>query len=414
VKYLWLFWLPLLYLPSLAVRNNTGFGNLQLSDFLIGPYIILVYLRVKDSWIQRLEPGTKLYIHRLIPIFALFIWWAFISTFTISMRYEYTSSYYVNFGVLKIAKWVLYVFAVILTTSALSKASSKEYQGFLWSFLVCGLFVGVGLVVTGNGNASGFTDGSVSSDRLFEDNGINVLLSMVIVFLVGMLVRGNGNKLWRRATALGLVIIILGFVSARGRGGWIAALVALIYIGANINIQQTMRATVVGLMIFTFAFTNNTTFQVEVMKTVSPEDTGEYYKDIYGEVDLGVDDGGRLGIFIYQLRRVIDDPIVGRGIFHRGGSSGTYVTGSHNFFLQMFLETGIPGGLVMIVIFKTMWNHASSEDAKKRNIALPVQAAIIAAAVSGMTETYFYGGMELFTFLIIYGIVGSMPAPDNP
>lgn len=413
MKYLWILWFPLLYLPTFALSGATGFGTLSISDFLIGPYMVLVFLRLQHGQRDQFEKPKKIYIQRLMPIMILFLWWAFFATITISGRYDYNDSYFVNFGLLKIAKWILYVSAVIVSTKALAIASKYERQLFLWAFLVSGLLVGLGLILTGNGNQGGFTDAAAQAQQLFEDNGINVLLSMVIAFLVGMLVKGNGTKSWRRAVSLGLIIIVLGFVSARGRGGWIAALAAMVYIGANINIAQTIRATIIGVLIFSFAYNNNPTFRTEVDKTVEPADTGEYYQDIYGEVNLGVDDGGRLGIAIYMARRIINDPIIGRGIFHRGAKSGTYPTGSHNFFIQMFLETGVPGGFLIIVIFRLMWVHASSLEAKRENLALPVQAALIAGIVSGLTETYFYGGMELFTLLIIYSMVGSLEIPKN-
>lgn len=314
-----------------------------------------------------------------------------------------------NFGLLKIAKLTLYVVATTMTAFALSKASKQEFQGFLWAVLVSSLFVGVGLVLTGNGNVNGgFTEGAAQAEALFKDNGINVTLSMLIVFLVGMIIKGNGTKSWRRAASLGLIIIILGFFSSRGRGGWVAALVALIYMGANINIDQTIKAAIIGILVFSFGYNNNETFRVEVDKTVNPADTGDYYADVYGKVNLGFDDGGRLGIFVYQVQRIVHDPIFGRGMFHRGGRSGLYPTGAHNFFLQMFLETGVPGGLLIIAIVRTMWVHASSLESKARKLDVPVKAVIIAGIVAGFTESYYYGGMELFTWLILYSAVGAL------
>lgn len=409
MKYLWLLWLPLLYLPSLALTGATDFGTLSLSDFFVAPYIVLLFLRIQADKNDRFEIPDKLYIQYLIPIFILFVWWAFVSTVTLSGRYNYSDDYFMNFGLLKIAKMVLYVVATTLTGFALSKASKQEFQGFLWAVLVSGLFVGVGLVLTGNGNANGgLTNSAAQAEALFKDNGINVTLSMIIVFLVGMIIKGNGTKSWRRAASLGLIIIILGFFSSRGRGGWVAALVALVYMGMNINIDQTIKAAAIGILVFSFAYTNNETFRVEVDKTLQPADTSNYYADVYGKVNLGFDDGGRLGIFVYQVQRIVYDPVFGRGIFHRGGRSGIYPTGAHNFFLQMFLETGVPGGLLVIAIVRIMWVHASSLESRARKLNIPVQAVIIAGIVAGFTESYYYGGMELFTMLILYSTVGAL------
>ena len=385
MKYLWLLWLPLLYLPSLSLTGATDFGTLKLSNYFIGPYIILVFLRTQDNWHRRLAPPQKLYIHYITPLLLAFIWWTFLATITISFRFNYPDTYYVTFGLYKVAKLGLYGIAAILTTVALGKADKTEYQGFLWAFLLCGILVGGGLFLTGNGNASGFTDSAPDSEALFQDNGISALLSMPIVFFIGMLVTNQGTKSWRVVTSVALILIILGFVSARGRGGWVAAIIALLFVAAQINIKQTIRAVVIAVILISFAYNNNSTFRSEVDKTLQPN------KSTYlEERGLGLDDGGRFGIFDNQFSLIFKEPVFGRGFFHRGASSGIYGAGSHNFYLQMFLETGIPGGLLVLLILGQMWTSASTEHVKRLKLDIPIKAGILAGVIAANTGEYFY------------------------
>ncbi len=43
MKSLWMFYLPLLFLPNLA-GGKTSFGVLYFSDYLMGPFLVLVAL----------------------------------------------------------------------------------------------------------------------------------------------------------------------------------------------------------------------------------------------------------------------------------------------------------------------------------------------------------------------------------
>ena len=406
MKYLWLLWLPTLYLPSLSLTSNTGLGTLELSDFFIAPLLILLYLRVQDNWLERLKPKSRIYAHYIIPILLLFLWWAFVSSISLGLRYGYSDLYYVKFSVLKVAKIFLYGLTSVFIMFALAKASPREYQGFLWSFLLCGVLVGGGLFITGNGNASGFTDNTQNAEGLFKDNGVSVMLSIITSFLIGTLVTGHGTRLWRWVASFGLILIILGFVSARGRGGWIAAILALTFIAANINIKQTIRVVIAAVLLVSFAYNNNTTFKGEVDKTLRPNATKESQA-------LGFDDGARLGILELQVPLILDDPIFGRGLFHRSGSSGIFSTGSHNMFLQMFLELGIPGGLLTILLIRQMWIAASTDYVKKNKLDVPAKAAIIAATFSGLSGEYFYGGMVLFSLFLTYASVGRLKRDEE-
>ena len=81
---------------------------------------------------------------------------------------------------------------------------------------------------------------------------------------------------------------------------------------------------------------------------------------------------------------------------------------SHNFFLQMFLETGVPGGLLVLAIFYGLWRQAGCPAARRRGLDVPAKAALLAAVAGGLGGEYFYGGIGLFTLLAVYAVGGSL------
>jgi O-antigen ligase len=107
--------------------------------------------------------------------------------------------------------------------------------------------------------------------------------------------------------------------------------------------------------------------------------------------------------------RQFRSPLLGTGFFHRGGESGIYATGSHNFFLQMFLETGLPGGILMLLIFLRMWKVSGSEIARDSGFTVPVRSALTAAIIGGMSGEYYYGGAGLVVLFLVYAACGSLP-----
>jgi O-antigen ligase len=105
----------------------------------------------------------------------------------------------------------------------------------------------------------------------------------------------------------------------------------------------------------------------------------------------------------------VDAPLFGSGFFHRGGESGLWSSGSHNFFLQMFLETGLVGGGILIAIVICAWRQACQPFAARNRVGLSTRAALITAIAGGMSGEYFYGGAGILILFAVFAIVGSLP-----
>jgi O-antigen ligase len=147
-------------------------------------------------------------------------------------------------------------------------------------------------------------------------------------------------------------------------------------------------------------------FRRQVDMTIFP--TEEYGLQETSTV-AGVDQGARLETWTNEAGKLDNAPLFGSGIWHRGGPTGLWTTGSHNFWLQMFLETGFIGGILVIAIVVKMWKQATGLRVHGRRADIPLKAALIAVIVGGLGETYFYGGIVLFTALAVYAPAGGLP-----
>lgn len=406
MKRIWIYYLPFLFLPNLGFETVTPFGILTVSDYFIGPYLILVFLRNQPTGSDRYKPMNRRYVDYLIPTFLAFIWWAFISTLLINFRYDYQNLNPIYIGLLKLGKLSLYGLSAIFTIQALSKVDEDEYHTFLWAILASGLLVGITLLISNNSLEHLLPQMLQTGQyQVFQENPISAMLSIMITFLVGMILGENGSDLWRFTTIIVLGIMILGSVLAEGRGGWVAMFVGITYISVHVNFKQTLRLLLIGSILLAFAYYQYPSFKKNVVRTINPDPE---YLNLYNAGIFGLDDGARLVTLINELPKIQDTPLLGRGFFHRGGLSGIYSTGSHNFFLQMFLETGIPGGLLILLVVRQIWRHASSIQSKDNKLDLPIKAATTAAIISGLSGEYFYGGMVLFTLLLVYAPVGRL------
>jgi O-antigen ligase len=404
MRYLWLFYFPLLFLPNLGFSQATAFGTLEFSDFLIGPYLVLLVFAI--NW------GDKLNIGRLTPWMGIFIAWALFSTITISLRYGVPADFIIRFGLYKIAKMGLYGVAGILTARALTRESTR--LAFDWSMLAAAVVTGVSLWSTRVGpveeritivavqtqveQATGYT----------ATNGISVMAALLIVYLTGRWLTGGGTRLWRLVAPLGFIITVAGMAVSDGRGGWLAALAGAIYLAFRLRFNWRILAMIgAGVLVVLALYQTQPEFrqQVDVTLFLPTEQYGYQGTRTVGTVD----DGARIQTWDHEMRKLDNAPILGAGMYNRGGVSGLWTTGSHNFWIQMFLETGIVGGLRVLAIPVVMWKqvtrlrHAAGDRA---DVAL--KAAIIAALVGGMGGEYFYGGIILFTFFAVYAQTGGL------
>ncbi len=399
VSWLWIWCIPLLYLPNI-ISSNTGVGVLEISDFLMIPLaIFLVFLPRKRI--------SNLLLRQVVVPGIAFILWSLIGVFLIYIQYEYyDSGQVILFSFLKVAKFALYAAIPLIISGRLINPQTR--MDINWALLGCGLMLGSSVFFE-----SGLLEGKTISEKAsaFKSlNQVSTCMAMLIVYLAALLVSGYGTKRWRLACKICMSIILMGFTLTQGRGGWVAALAGLIYMGKMRGVLRVK--TLIGIGVATIAcgtlYSFNPEFKQQVDRTLFPEHAYESKSEITQAI--GIDDGYRLGEWVGQAYRFFSSPFLGAGFYHRTFKSGLSGSGSHNFWLQMFLETGLIGGGLILYLFARMWKQSNCELAKQSGLSLPTRSALFTAFIAGLSGEYYYGGLGLFTLLLVYAPIGSLDA----
>lgn len=396
-KKIWLYLLPLLFLPNMGWAVATSFGVLQLNDFIVGPYIISVYLSGFKT-----KNRARMFKNELTYFIGAFLMWAVFST----LCSTFLSNYSINelfFSLLKLAKLSLYGAAALLTISAISR--SEHYRGFHWSLLGSLVVMSVSLLLDRFVFYQEFNP-AFDAFQFYTDNTVSATMAILFSYLFALLVSGYGSKRWQLTAQVCLLISIFGFALSNGRGGWVAIISSLIYIFYRLKMRRIIVSFSVFAISIAAAYSIFPQFQDQVDRTIAPD---AYYMSKYETDFMGIETGARWRYLKKEGSKVLNAPVFGSGFYHRGGDTGLDPDGSHNFFVQMFLEAGIVGGILTLAIFLVMWRQSGRRVVVLAGAELPAKAAILSAFVVGLSGEYFYGGMILFTLLLSYGIVGRLP-----
>jgi|GEM_PF-1293928 len=385
----WLYYFPFLFFPRLGLVGRTQFGVLELSDLLICPYLILVVLQVR--WRGR-TLGSQ-----LVPLMLLFFGWALVVTLLITVRYRYNDSLHLFLSLLKLVKFAVYGLAGMLTAKALR--NDRVRQEFIRSLALAGIVTGIGLFFVGQKSAITEETKALGYKAI---NAISVMAAILGSYLCGLWCKHKVESRWSRCLILiAMASLVVGSAVSEGRGGWVAGIAGVGYLCYRGGLRkQSLLIIAASPVFFLLLYTFSPGFQQRVQFTFSQVEPSS------GPVD----DGGRPENFAKGIEQFQSSPILGTGFFHRAGETGLYPNGSHNFFLQMFLETGIPGGLLMLAIWWRLWGLAGLVSAKRAGLDIPARAALIAAMVGGMSGEYFYGSISMFSLLAVYAACNSLPA----
>lgn len=398
---LWLWLLPFLYLPNIGGGVNTSFGVIDVSDFVMIPYLALIMLAPRR--------GGQFSARELGKLGIVFVAWTLIGTLLMYFYYDTgQTAQRLLLSLLKVAKLVLYGFAGLRTAWLVDSSAGRNRVN--WALLFAGVLTSMTMVyfaLTVNVQSLNSIKQSAALDNSFKSmNQASVMLGMLLCYMSALWLSNQGTRVWRLTfVALGLLMLV-GFSSSGGRGGMIAGVLGLLYfiLGRGINAKTGLfLALMVVAPIVLYQY--NDVFRLEVHRTfqTDQETLRKYQMGV-----MGVNEGGRLVIWQHEGERIVNAPIFGVGFFNRGRESGLWSVGSHNFWLQMFLETGLIGGTLVLAMFFRMWRDAGKAAARATGLSGPVRATLVAGFLSGMSGEYFYGGMGLFSLMVIYSIAGSI------
>jgi O-antigen ligase len=392
---LWLLCFPLLFLPNLGLSHETAHGVLEVSDLVIGPFVLLLLIAPSVDHRQK--------ISQLNLFLVGFLVWASLSTLSIHARYDYLDVVPVLIGCfVKLAKLALYVVAGVLISTRLISARVRDR--WLWSLLAAVIMLSMGLLMSINGQSTQLMD-SVAGYKSY--NAIVVSIAILGSYIAGLWIDNAASRRWR-SVALPVVgfamcsVLLSASLNAHGRGGWLALIVGCGYIFWKKARKTKAFAIALFLSLMGFAaYKALPNFKSLVDDTVSASDDTETYRV------SGLDEGARVTTWVHEAPKLINSPLLGTGFYHRGGTSGLWDTGSHNFFIQMFLETGVVGGFLVIMVFIVMWRQAGSAGSRRARISVATRAALITAVVGGMSGEYYYGNVSVLVLFAVFALAGA-------
>jgi O-antigen ligase len=392
---LWLFCFPLLFLPNFGFSYETPYGVLELSDWVVGPFVLLLVIAPSIDHQHKISQVKLLLMGFLV--------WASLSTLSIHARYDYLNVVPVLTGCFaKLAKLALYVTAGVLISTKL--ISSRVRAQWLWSLLAAMVMLSVGLLTSIGDQSTQLMD-SVAGYKSY--NSTIVSIAILGCYIAGLWIDCAASKRWRSAAMLvvGFAIssvLLSASLTAHGRGGWLALILGCGYIFWKKTRKTRAFAIVLSFsLIGAAAYKTLPNFKSLVDTTISSSDDDQNYRV------SGVDEGARVTTWMHEAPKLINAPLLGTGFYHRGGPSGLWDTGSHNFFIQMFLETGLVGGVLVILVFLLMWRQAGSAVSRQARISVATRAALITAVIGGMSGEYYYGNVSVLVLFAIFAWAGA-------
>lgn len=384
-------------MPNFGFSHQTDFGLLEVCDWLIVPFIVLLVIAPSAKYEQR--------VSKLNPFLWGFLVWALLSTLSIHFRYEYLDDVPILVGsCLKLTRLVLYVGASIFIGRKLSDPTVRGE--WLWSLLAALFMLGMGMLASSGAPGTQPTDGL---EGYKSYNATVVSVAILCSYLAGLWIDNVGSRRWRHCASIVVVfavcsVLVSSSLSSHGRGGWLAFAIGFGYI----LLKRTQAVKTLAIIFILglaslAAYATLANFKSLVDLTISPAEDGQFQS---------VDDGARISTWAHEAPKLINAPLLGTGFYHRGGASGLWETGSHNFFLQMFLETGIVGGILLITIIALAWRQAGLTAIKQTKVSLATRAALVTAIVGGMSGEYYYGGVSVLALFAVFAIAGSLPAVE--
>jgi O-antigen ligase len=369
------------FVPDIARAGSTGgLGQITQADKLLVPAFVILAL------IGRRLPPTPL--ERLARPLFTFVVLALIASISVPLRFPTADPNVAVMGVLRMAKFSGYALLAFATLRCFASPKYRKTVLFGWGagvvlissvLLRQGLSLDVGI---------GVKDGIY-----IQGNPYSVALACVVVSALSVL--GSGRLSAPHTWLIGAVTLagVIGMLFSQGRGGWLSLLLGAVFMVRKIRVRYVVVAASVALLVVTAAA--NSPSVARNLRGLIVEEQG--YSASGEDAESSLDDGARLGTWLHESTKLAEHPVLGYGIFHRGGASPLWSTGSHNFFLQMFLEAGLLGGGAFLWFFWTLWRATQTLQGQAGIGTRAVLLTVVSGALGG---EYLYGDAPLYCFII--------------
>ncbi len=397
MKNLWLFILPFLFFPDLEWIDATAYGDIKVADYVMVIYLLVIFF----AWLK-LPSGSR-EISKSSRILLLFFVWTCLVTVSIPVRFGYNEILPQEMitALLKVGKFLLYTLAGIFTSQVVFR--SNKIKAFQLSLLV-GLSIPTFFFLYYGSPKQYFLEGGISSYASSGSSAFALCLAMFFCYFLVLLISNRlETRFQRNCVALTCFFMAVAVMASYWRAAIVAMIVGSFFglVKSNIKIGYWVFLSSF-VVVLTILISSSEDFQNRLDQTIHPFKYAEDSSQVSNFADkYGVDDGSRLQVWTEEGQRFWDAPIFGAGFYHRGGLSTLPLYSSHNHFLQMFLETGVVGGLLFILLFHQLWIDASKFSAHDLPLGIAIKSAVVAVIICSMAETYLYGGLVMFFILAI-------------
>ncbi len=276
---------------------------------------------------------------------------------------------------------------VLLFAVALAECQMRdELQRWLGRTLavagVLAAMAGLGLFLMGNSE-----NGRLVGLGQLDNNVVAALIFGVVLILIASEALREPDGIWRRISALGIVVIAAAVLLSDSRNGQISAMLGLgtFFIAHRVADRQRFAAAVLGIGVILLA----------LLAALIGNEAGR-------NLVLPRGDSFRLAIWLATLHAVADGGLwFGRGIL----TDDTLVTADgefphpHNMYLSVLFQGGLVGAALFAVLIaavvRTLLNHYGHRDAK---LALGILGLALPAWLLDGHELIDKVGMTWFLF----------------
>lgn len=412
-------------LPTLLILSIIFFYY----AFLIGPLpwiFLMVIATGLDTW-GRIAGGVTLFhiawimsiitvvfaifsrnykLHWNFSINKYFILYIFLASF--SLIYSPNKLEGLQLIVITIALYFLFIFIANFIES------KKDLLVVIWSLLIANVFNSfLTFYQIAFQNVLYFGRGTVESstgEKIWRAGGTfydpNVLASFMVVGTVlgiALIIYSDISKKHKSLIFLSVVVSIVGILATFSRSGWISLTIGFLALMAvhKKKIYLFYAVSVFGLLLaFFILFTTYGGFIVERIFSIF---------DIYKDISIRT----RLGLAISSVKMFIDNPFLGIGF--RGFPSLyplyvdsitptalLYVKESHTLYTLLLAELGIPGFVVVMLLFTQVFKDSLNK--LKENLSPFYRAVYVGnfAVFISLIITYFFYGSLFPDFNLIW------------
>jgi len=370
------------FVPDIARAGSTGgLGQITLADKLLVPAFVTLAMFARRLPSTPMEPFVR-------PLIA-FLLIALVSSVSVPLRFPTADPNVAVMGVLRMAKFSGYA---LLAFASLRCFASPTYRKTVVAAWAVGVVLMSGVLVYQALILDQGLRGLQRMDLLFG-NPTSVALACIVVTSLSVLFSGSLSRRGSWVLAAVTTTAVIGMVFSQGRGGWLSLLIGAGFMVRKIRVRYVVTALSIGLIVATAA--SNSQSVNRNLERLIVEETD--YSVSGEEAESTLDDGGRIQTWVHEGAKLAEHPLLGFGIFHRGGASPLWSTGSHNFFLQMFLESGLLGGGAFLWFFWTLWRATQRLQGQA---GIGTRAVILTVVSGALGGEYLYGDAPLYCFII--------------